>query len=71
MQVSKWLRNFESKRHVVERRPPSYLTPPQNDELLEEQTGEQLDTEDMIAFDSDRLDLSALPTRKSRRDSAA
>lgn len=63
--MSEWIRKFDSKRQVAQRRPPSYLAPPVNDNLLEEQhEAEQLDIQDMIAFDKKELNLAAIPTRR-------
>lgn len=69
--MSEWLRRFEGKRQIVQRRPPSYLTPPVNNDLLEEQPEEPLDTKDMIAYDKQELDLSAIPTRRSQNNRQA
>ena len=67
MQVSEWIRKFDSKRQVVQRRPPSYLTPPVNDKVLEEQAGEEVDMQEMIAYDERGLDLSDIPSRPRGR----
>ena len=63
--MSEWIRKFDSKRQIAQRRPPSYLAPPVNDNLLEEQHEEkQLDIQEMMAFDKKHFNLADIPTRR-------
>lgn len=73
IQVKEWVQKFESRRPVLERRPPSYLPPPTEAlqlALLEQQSGEVPLMDQMMDFDSRRLDLPKIPTKRRREHNA-
>lgn len=59
MQVTQWLKQFESKRAVVKRQPPSYLPPPQElaDMALEQAEAPLPTMDSMMEFHDSEMDL--------------